>query len=101
MPDNIEVVLMGDLNCNFDKDKSLAETRALEALNETYQFVQLIDTPTRVTQSTSSIIDVLQCTKPELFTEYGVITLSISDHFMIFGVLCGKKIKKRIKMCYI
>ena len=93
MPNNVEVVLMGDLNCNFDKDKSCTETRSLQALNETYQFVQLIDTPTRVTNSSSSIIDVLQCTKPESFTEYGVITLSISDHFMIFGVLHGIKLK--------
>ena len=97
MPDNVEVVLMGDLNCNFVKEKSSSETRSLQALNEIYQFVQLIDIPTRITNNTSSIIDVLECTKPEIFTEHGVITLSISDHYMIFGILSGKKLSKNLK----
>ena len=52
-----EMYLLGDLNCNM-LDSSSHVTKRLTSLVEMYQHSQIITKPTRLTQTTASLLDV-------------------------------------------
>ena len=57
--ENIEIIIAGDLNCNFlESPKGQVTCKLLDIMN-TYQLQQHIEKPTRVTPTTSSLIDVI------------------------------------------
>ena len=51
-------------------------------LYELVSFKQLIDRPTRVTLTTSSIIDHIVTTRARSIVKSGVYEVSLSDHYM-------------------
>ena len=57
--ENKEMYILGDLNCNLLEKKTIfnMQTNKLNSLYELYQLFQLINEPTRVTMTTSSLID--------------------------------------------
>ena len=57
--ENREMYIPGDLNCNLLQEKALfnVPTSKLNSIYELYQLSQLINEPTRVTLTTSSLID--------------------------------------------
>ena len=57
----------------------------LDLLNN-YQFSQLIDEPTRVTETSETCVDHFISNKKENVTNFGVYTLSISDHYFIYAI---------------
>ena len=85
MTENKTVVLMGDLNCNLMPVNHLGEHLLLAM--EGFMLTQLIKDPTRITQSSSSLIDVIFTTSPDKFESCGVLPFTGSDHLMIYGVL--------------
>ena len=54
---------------------------------EGFMLTQLIKDPTRITQSSSSLIDVIFTTSPDKFESCGALPFTGSDHLMIYGVL--------------
>ena len=50
---------------------------------ELYQFTQIINDPTRITESTRSLLDVCITSSPEKIISSGVIHLGISDHMSL------------------
>ena len=60
----------------------------------TFQLSQIITKPTRITQFSKTCIDHIWTLRPELFTNWGVITIPVSDHLLIFGI---RKSPKRPK----
>ena len=57
-----EVILLGDFNVNFlatKNDASRALKRKLLSLTSMYNLEQLIDKPTRITENSSTLIDLL------------------------------------------
>ena len=56
---NLEVILLGDLNCDVSSKNPSAYTKRLLEFAENYHLTQLIDKPTRVTRSSSTIIDLV------------------------------------------
>lgn len=48
---------------------------------------QLINSPTRITESSQSLIDVIMTTNKEIVTSSRVLALSISDHNLIYLLL--------------
>ncbi len=51
----------------------------------TYQLRQIIDKPTRVTESTKTLLDLIICKTGDLKTiASGVINLGISDHNLVY-----------------
>ena len=54
----MEVDIIGDLNCNVGATSPDCSTQKLPDICDSYQYRQLIDQPTSVTQLTSSIIDL-------------------------------------------
>ena len=68
-----------------DKDSN-TPTKKIKSLYELYQFSQLIDKPTRVTMTTSSLIDHIVTNTPEKISDSGVIHTGISDHSLVFAI---------------
>lgn len=56
---DLEYYLMGDLNCNMASAHFDTNTRLLCEISDTYGLQQLITEPTRITESSSSLIDVI------------------------------------------
>ena len=86
-----EILLIGDLNANFLPRQRLdSHSRDLkDMLTKNFGMSQLIDQPTRITQNTSTLIDVVLSTHPHNIPFSSVIKLGISDHYMIG---CARKL---------
>ena len=81
--ENKEVVLMGDLNVNLLSKGHLVSAWSL--ITEEFCLSQLISEPTRVCATTESLLDVIYSTNSNLFTTTGTLSLSNSDHLMVYG----------------
>ena len=89
-----EFYLLGDLNCNM-LDTSSHVTKKLNLLLESYQLYQMINQPTRVTQFTSSLLDICVTSNPEHVILTDVVPLGVSDHNIIYVV---RKINSNVKI---
>ena len=95
---NLPVFILGDLNCNL---LSLQDPPAqtLVSFCSSFNLSQVISHPTRITESTESLIDVALVSNANLVKEAKVSPSSISDHELILVVLNMKK--SRPKPIYI
>ncbi len=60
--DNKEIILSGDMNCDYSKR---SDNRNLKDIIKINGLKQMITEPTRVTESTSSLIDIVLTTHKE------------------------------------
>ncbi len=60
--------------------------KKLQEIMELYQLTQIIDYPTRITESTKSLLDVCITSSTEKIISSGVIHLGISDHSLIYAI---------------
>ena len=81
-----EMIIMGDLNCDFGKSPPDTYTNRIISLNNLYQMVNLINEPTRVTETLASTIDLILSNTPENIVSSGVSHVGISDHSLIYAV---------------
>lgn len=79
------IVILGDLNCNMLK--TCPEQKALTGLSKELNLVQIINTPTRITDTCQTLIDAILVSSPELVGDSGVINTTISDHLPVYAVL--------------
>ena len=86
--ENKEMYILGDLNCNLLGKKSIfnMQTNKQNSLYELYQLSQLINEPTRVTMTTSSLIDHVVTNTPEKISHSGVVHTGISDHSLVYAI---------------
>ena len=75
----LEISIMGDFNIDYSNCLNKKWTQLVQLLD----LKQMISSPTRVTQHSSSVIDHLYSTNPEHITDCFVPNYSISDHFPI------------------
>ena len=80
-----EFYLLGDLNVNI-LDNSNNDTIHLFSIMEQYQLTQTITSPTRMTITSSSLLDVCITSTPERLIVSRVVPTAISDHYMIVVV---------------
>ena len=85
-----EIVLIGDFNCDwtFERNKTNLQTSKLIDLANQFQLAQLIKEPTRITETTSTLIDLAFSNRPEIINSSGVEHLGISDHSLVY--VCRK-----------
>ena len=88
----LELITMGDINI----DLKLSLNKKWQNLIELFDLSQLIKDPTRVTESSSTIIDHVYTSKPENIVESFVSNYSLSDHF---PVCFSRKINNKISKC--
>eukprot|EP00794_Sanderia_malayensis_P020943 gene20943-22996_t len=72
-----EVIMTGDLNCNY---KKRTENKALKEIIKMNGLDQVIKESTRVTQDTSTLIDVVLTTHSTRISKSIVSNIGISDH---------------------
>ena len=81
--ENKEIICIGDFNCDWlVPDKN--ETKKIIHLTKMFQFEQLINEPTRVTDRIRTQIDLAFSNRPELIIKSGVHHIGISDHSLIY-----------------
>ena len=86
---NSEIFILGDLNCNLLKRNTLCTI--LKEFMASSHLSQLIRTPTRVTPSSSTLIDIIMTNSPCVRLA-GVFEIGISDHDLIYVIRkSGKK----------
>ena len=80
-----EFYVLGDLNCSWLKEYKY-ETKRLKAFCDLYQLTQLIKEPTRITETSSSLLDVIITSHPERIVHSGVRHIGVSDHSLIYAI---------------
>ena len=82
-----ESIILGDFNCDILENNHKDQiTHELNFITNLYQYQQLIDEPTRETIHSKTLIDHLYSNKKENIVLAGVSKISISDHYLIFGI---------------
>ena len=84
--ENKEIIIIGDVNSNYLDKKCDKPFKNLSSLNG---FIQLIDSPTRTTTHSETLIDVILSNKP---LDTKVIPATLSDHD---AISCNRKIKNQ------
>ena len=81
-PSMDDVVMLGDFNLNqLERNNTTVQ---MDNICLTYSLQQLIDLPTRVTETSSTLIDLIFVSEQSYVLLSGVIPMAISDHFGIF-----------------
>lgn len=85
IPMNNEVYLMGDLNLDYLCKRSTS-FKKITLLERTYQLTQYIDSPTRVSMNSTSLIDHIY-SNSHLVCGSGTLNLNLSDHYPCYRML--------------
>ena len=92
-----EILLLGDLNYDLSSEKLPHDTKEVIKLFNIYQFSQLIEDPTRITETSKTLIDVAFTTNADKIATSGVLNCSISDHQLVYIVRPAKFLRGEIK----
>ena len=94
--ENVEFYLLGDLNCNVRAPVFDHPTRVLTGITDLCGLHQLINEPTRITEKTSTTIDLIFANEPDKIVCSGVSHVGISDHSLIYA-FCKLSASKHTK----
>ena len=75
-----EIIMLGDFNINY-RDKNC--DKEFKSIVNTLGFSQLVDKATRITHTSSTLIDLILSNRPENISTISVFTTSFSDHDMV------------------
>ena len=67
------------------QDHQTAAQKLLD-ICDSYKYSQLIDQPTRITQPTSSIVDLFSTNHPWNLLDSGVANIGIIDHCLVYAI---------------
>ena len=81
-----ESIIVGDVNSDILANDPTHLVSEIDFITKLYQYEQLIKDPTRVTKDSASLIDHFCTTKPDYIASSGVKIITISDHYLIYGV---------------
>ena len=92
LKDDCDTFILGDFNfCWLKIKNNFSIMKHFTQLIDFYNFDQIIDKATRVTQSSATLLDHIYVNNKEIVSQSGVIETGISDHFMIY---CTRKISR-------
>ena len=80
------IYILGDLNCNLLKPEA-SDCKVLGNFCSSYNLTQLIKEPTRVTEQTSSLLDIILVSDIKQVRESFVMHSSVSDHDLVYLTL--------------
>jgi len=81
--------ILGDLNDDLTKSNA-----KLAKMIKKNKFEQIIDKPTRITENTSSLLDLIITNRPDIIIHFDVIPCHVADHELITMTLNIKKTKR-------
>ena len=82
---NVEYYLLGDFNCDQISPISNNDTCLLNNITEINGLTQLIQEATRITEKTSTLLNVIYTNCPNKIVCSGVSHIGISDHSLVFA----------------
>ena len=82
---NVEYYLLRDFNCDQISPISNNDTRLLNNITEIYGLTQPIQEATRITENTSTLLDVIYTNCPNKTVCSVVSHIGISDHSLVFA----------------
>ena len=93
---------MGDTNCNFLSNQGQTENlsypnntvKQLDSIYKLFVFTQIINDATRVTLSTSTLIDHIATNNNSNISRSEVLKTTFSDHYMAY---CARKLRGAFK----
>ena len=86
---NIDIIITGDLNCDMMANNPTHHTKRLSDLINEFQLKQHITSPTRITPSSKTLIDIIMTKASDTkIIDSGVIHLGLSDHSLVY--ICRK-----------
>ena len=77
------IIITGDLNLDRLKPNE-REGKPLTDLEKVFELTCLIDQATRVTTTSSTLLDVILTNTPDLFKSAGVAEMGLSDHKLVY-----------------
>ena len=83
---DLETNILGDFNCDIAASPLDHQTVKFLDICNLYQFQQLIHSPTRITASTATTIDLFITNNPGKFSHASVSHIGISDHSLIYAI---------------
>ena len=83
--ENIEYYLMGDLNCDLSSKELDHNSTKLMNIADLYNLHQVINEPTRITISSSTMIDLIFTNTVDKIVCSGVSHVGISDHSLVYA----------------
>ena len=83
---NKDITTMGDFNANVIAPKLCKYSRKLMQISSLHCLNQLIKEPTRVTEHTSTAIDLIFVNNAHRFVSHDVQNFGASDHSIIFAI---------------
>ena len=90
------LLLMGDLNLNR-LDTNKRQGKILKDLEDGFGLECLITNPTRITNLSSTLIDVILTKRPDIFTKAGTYNPEIGDHCLTYGLTNKKVTRYKLK----
>ena len=91
---NKPIYILGDLNCNV-LDANDPGQCALSNFCTCFDLTQMVDNPTRVTEHSRTLIDVILTSSENNIKQTKVIPNSISDHDIVMSILALKKCRPK------
>ena len=82
--ENLEFYLLGDINCDLLAESPDNSTRELLSISTIYNPSQIISQPTRITNTSKTLIDLCFTNYPDKVRLSGTHSLGISDHSLIY-----------------
>ena len=82
---NKSIIVLGDLNYNMSKNGP--DCKALTEVSMELNLTQIIEIPTRIAETSQTLIDVILVSSTALVLENGVLSTSISDHLPVYAFL--------------
>ena len=83
------MVILGDLNANLMPNSNLPKKDKQELLNfsRTFDLSQLIKEPTRITDTSRTLIDLIFVNNEHRIVKSGVVPVPLSDHHLVFCII--------------
>ena len=81
-------VLLGDFNVDSLKKSRMDSSlmRKLRQTTENYDLEQIISSPTRITENSSTLIDMIFTNEKHRIVSFGILHLGLSDHSLVYCV---------------
>ena len=77
------IICTGDFNINLYNLNNLHAENLYSVLDE-FNLSQIVDSPTRITSTTATLIDLIMILNADKVLEKGVIDSEISDHQLVY-----------------
>ena len=86
LPNNSELILLGDFNIDLSKKTRSLSKQLLHNFSRQFHLDQLITKPTRITETSETMIDLIFVNNSQRIVRSDVIPCSLSDHSLVFCV---------------